>query len=147
MNKSIAAILVAIIALAGIGGFFLLSDDSDTKGQTTTQNTSETESVKDVPAANENTNTPQAALPNSVEIENMAFKQNNISVKKGTTVTWTNKDDVQHNINPDQPSDSFKGSELLNKGETYSFTFDTAGTYTYHCTPHPFMKGTITVTE
>jgi plastocyanin len=36
-------------------------------------------------------------------------------------------------------------SELLAKGESYSFTFKKAGTYTYHCTPHPYMKGTVVV--
>jgi plastocyanin len=88
----------------------------------------------------------QATATNEVEIEDYAFKPGSITVKKGTTVKWTNKDDVQHDIVADT-SGSGLGSELLSKGQSYSFTFDTAGAFTYHCGPHPYMKGTVTVTE
>ena len=146
MNRTTTAILVAIVAMAGLGVFVLLNK-SDTTEPATTQNTSDTDSINNTPAANTNTTTTQALATDEVEIENSAFKQNNITVKKGATVTWTNKDSVQHTVTPDQASDNFKGSELLSKGESYSFTFNTVGTYAYHCTPHPFMKGTVTVTE
>jgi plastocyanin len=49
---------------------------------------------------------------------------------------------------PDSPSETFPGSNgLLSSGQTYSQTFNTAGEYTYHCTPHSFMKGKVIVTD
>ena len=92
----------------------------------------------------------QAATDNSVsmsegaevEIENFAFTPATITVKVGTTVTWTNKDTVRHTVTSDK---GLFDSGLFGKGESFSFTFTEAGTYTYHCTPHPNMKGTIIV--
>jgi plastocyanin len=84
---------------------------------------------------------------NEVIISDFAFQPSKITIKKGTTVTWTNRDSAHHDITPDQPSDNFKASKLLSKGESYSFTFNTAGHYSYHCSPHPYMKANIEVTE
>lgn len=87
---------------------------------------------------------PAPAAPVSVAISNFAFVPANLTIKKGTTVTWTNTDDAQHTVTGDT---SGPASSLLAKGSTYSFTFAAAGTVSYHCSPHPFMHGTITVTE
>jgi amicyanin len=82
-----------------------------------------------------------------VEIKDFAFSPAAITVKKGTKVTWTNKDSTQHNISPDTETADFKASELLAQGESYSVTFNTVGTFSYHCTPHPYMKASVIVTE
>lgn len=87
------------------------------------------------------------AMPNEVFIKDFAFAPGERTVKKGTKVTWTNKDSARHDISPTSGGSDFKASELLAKGESYSFTFNTAGTYTYKCSPHPYMKGTVVVTE
>lgn len=84
---------------------------------------------------------------NQITYEGFAVTQPLIRVKKGTTVTWTNKDDAKHDVTPDMPTAEFKEGPLFGKGETYSMTFNVAGTYSYHCSPHPYMKGTIEVTE
>jgi plastocyanin len=89
-----------------------------------------------------------AAVPatdaKEVAIQGFAFSPATIKVKKGTTVTWTNKDAVKHTVT----ADSGKwGSNLLANGETYSYKFDNVGSFSYHCTPHPSMKGTVEVTE
>lgn len=78
----------------------------------------------------------------SVEIKDFAFGPKTITVKKGTTVTWTNQDSIKHNAAADDGS--FK-TELMAKGESQSITFDKVGIYNYHCTPHPNMKATIIV--
>ena len=83
----------------------------------------------------------------SVHIRNSSFVPANITIKKGTRVTWVNDDTTQHNVVAD---DSVTGglptqNNLLAKGASYSFTFNTAGTFDYHCMPHPFMTGTVTV--
>lgn len=89
----------------------------------------------------------EAVTTETVAIRDFAYTPATITVKKGSTVTWTNNDAMQHDVMPDAESDDFMGSKLLSKGESYSFTFDTPGTYTYHCSPHTYMKGTVIVTE
>jgi plastocyanin len=64
-------------------------------------------------------------------------------VKAGTTVTWTNKDDIPHGIA--SSNSAFKKSQALDTDESYSFTFTTAGTYQYFCYLHPHMVGSIVV--
>jgi len=68
-----------------------------------------------------------------------------LSIKVGTTVTWTNKDAVAHTVTSDDGT-SFNSGNLAN-GQTLSFTFNTPGSWTYHCAIHPSMKGTITVSS
>lgn len=81
-----------------------------------------------------------------VLIEDFSFKPAELKIKTGTTVNWTNNDDVAHDVDSDT-EDGLLQSELLERGESYSFKFDKAGTYNYHCHPHPFMKATVVVSE
>lgn len=84
----------------------------------------------------------------AMDIKNFDFEKQTLKVKAGTTVTWTNRDDAKHDVNPDQSSSDFEGSgKLLAQGESYSYTFQKPGTYTYHCTPHPYMKASVEVVE
>lgn len=80
---------------------------------------------------------------NTVNIKSFVFTPSAISVKVGTTVTWTNQDDVPHTVTIDN-GDGPK-SKNLSKGDTYSYTFSKAGTYSYHCEIHPSMHGTVEV--
>jgi plastocyanin len=76
-----------------------------------------------------------------VTIDNFTFNPQRLTVKAGTTVTWTNQDDIPHTIvNPPV----FR-SKPLDTEQSYSFTFTTPGTYTYFCSLHPHMTGTIVV--
>ena len=84
----------------------------------------------------------EAVQQTSVEIKNFAFGPKTLTVKRGTTITFTNQDSVGHTATADNGN---FGTEILTKGESESVTFDKAGTYTYHCTPHPYMKATIVV--
>src|ERR671932_176884 len=77
-----------------------------------------------------------------VSIENFAFDPPNISVAPGTTVTWVNNDSVPHTTTA---NDETWDSETLQPGESFSFTFDTPGTFPYFCEIHPFMMGNVTV--
>ncbi len=90
--------------------------------------------------------TPQSGEV-AVAISDYTFGPAKVTVKKGSKVTWTNQDGVEHDISPDKTTTEFKKSELLGKGKSYSVTFNTVGTYTYHCGPHPYMKGTVEVVE
>ncbi|MCX6758313.1 MAG: cupredoxin family copper-binding protein [Candidatus Nealsonbacteria bacterium] len=76
----------------------------------------------------------------AIAIANFSFQPPALTIKTGTTVVWTNEDPAPHQIK----SDTFNSS-ALSKGETFSFTFVSAGTYDYSCAIHPSMKGQIIV--
>jgi plastocyanin len=86
----------------------------------------------------------------TVTIQNFAFTPATVSIPKGTTVSWVNKDSSNHVIVNDAQGSIAQGalftSNSLLKGESYLFKFETPGTYPYHCSIHPSMKGTIVVT-
>jgi plastocyanin len=84
--------------------------------------------------------TPPAAAKVQINIQNFAFNPAVITVGVGTTVTWTNEDQVAHQV----ASGSFN-SVLLHNGESFSYKFTAAGTYDYHCLIHPSMTGKIIV--
>ena len=80
---------------------------------------------------------------NTVSIDNFSFGPQTLTVKAGTTVTWTNRDDIPHGIA--SSNNAFKKSGALDTDDSYSFTFTTPGTYQYFCYLHPHMVGSIVV--
>jgi plastocyanin len=90
------------------------------------------------------TQTP-AAGGNTIAIRNFAFSPSTLTVKAGTTVTWTNDDSPPHQLASDAGAPVAFSSPSLANGASFPFTFSQAGTYPYHCTIHPSMKGTIVV--
>ncbi|MGE7434053.1 cupredoxin domain-containing protein [Kitasatospora sp. NPDC001175] len=86
------------------------------------------------------------AATDSVAIKNFAFAPAAITVKAGTTVTWTNQDTDAHTVTSQNKAGALN-SQALNTGQSYSYTFTTPGTYGYLCTIHPFMTATVTVTQ
>jgi plastocyanin len=84
-----------------------------------------------------------APAPTTVSIDNFTFTPQQLTVKAGTTVTWTNKDDIPHGIAA--ANNAITRSKALDTDDSYSFTFTTPGTYTYFCYIHPHMTGTIMV--
>ena len=93
------------------------------------------------------TTSPHAATSggNAIAIKNFAFDPVPLAVKTGTAVTWTNQDSAPHTIVSDAGSPVPFSSNSLSTGASYSFTFTQPGTYTYHCSIHPSMKGTVVV--
>lgn len=83
---------------------------------------------------------PPAAA--AVTIGNFTFKSQVLTVKAGTTVTWTNGDDIPHTVTSN--TGVFK-SKVLDTGDRFSFTFAKAGQFGYFCSLHPHMTGTIFV--
>ena len=82
------------------------------------------------------------AQATSASIMNFAFAPPTITIAPGTQVQWTNQDGFAHTVTADDGR--FK-SDSIEHSETYSQTFSAAGTYSYHCSIHPFMKGKIVV--
>lgn len=85
-----------------------------------------------------------ASEPASVEIAiaSYAFGPDSITVAPGTTVTWVNRDDVPHNV---VAADGSFRSAALDTGESFSITFQAAGSFTYFCALHPHMTGQVVV--
>ena len=94
--------------------------------------------------------TQTAGGGSAITIQNFAFIPASVTIARGTMVTWTNQDSVDHQIINDAVGQNAQGalfeSNPLPKGATYSFTFTSPGTYPYHCNIHPSMKATIIVT-
>ena len=84
---------------------------------------------------------PARAEDVAVKISNFTFNPPQVTVKAGTTVTWTNEDDIPHTI----VSPPGIRSKPLDSEDKFSFTFTTPGTYKYFCSLHPHMTGTIVV--
>ena len=94
-------------------------------------------------SANLTAQAEEAKLPTAeVKIDNFSFGPVLLTVALGTTVTWTNRDDIPHTIIADDKT--FK-SKALDTDETFSYTFDKPGTYAYFCSIHPHMTGKVVV--
>jgi plastocyanin len=78
----------------------------------------------------------------TVKIVNFTFAPKSVTVKAGTTVTWTNQDDETHTVT--STTKQFK-SKPLDTDDKFTFTFTTPGTYEYFCSLHSYMTGTIVV--
>lgn len=78
----------------------------------------------------------------AVKIDNFSFGPTALTVAVGTTVTWTNHDDIPHTVVSD---DKVFKSKVLDTDQSFSFTFDKPGTYPYFCSLHPKMTGKVVV--
>ena len=77
-----------------------------------------------------------------VKIDNFSFGPAELKVPVGTTVKWTNRDDIPHTV---VSTEKVFKSKVLDTDETFSFTFNQAGTYPYFCSIHPKMTGKVVV--
>ena len=91
------------------------------------------------PGSSANTAEPASA---EVKVDNFSFGPATLTVAVGTTVTWTNRDDIPHTI---VSTDKVFKSKVLDTDEKFSFTFSKAGTYPYFCSIHPKMTGSVVV--
>lgn len=135
-------ILVIVLAVALVGGgayWFVNRNDSDTADDHT-HTTNEPHSHEE-----DETTGVEPTATDKVGITEYSYMPANITVKKGTTVTWTNNDSVAHTVTSSEGSLMDSGD--MEKGDTYSVTFNEVGTFDYFCEPHPYMTGSVTVTE
>lgn len=135
MKKALPIVVVAVVVIAGLAAFLSMHKN----------NTKSASNMNTMSSSNQSTSS-QPEATNKVSIANFAFSPANITVKKGTTVTWTNQDSIAHTVTETDGKTGPNSGDLA-KGKSYSFTFDTVGTFKYHCTVHPDMVGTVTVTE
>ena len=133
-NKNVWIVAGAIVVIGALVAMFAVNNNSGSMD------------MSKMSGASESSNS-SAVSTNTVSIKNYIFTPATIKVKVGTMVTWTNTDAVSHNIVADKLSSDAPNTKLFAKGESVSFTFNKAGTYAYHCFPHPYMHGTVVVTE
>ena len=149
MNKRTIGMVLVAVALIAIGGIAVATQQSQRKTQPANQTAHDATNSDSQHKEDEKKESGSEDLTNQTEvfidIKDFVFTKKDITIKKGTKVTWINQDTVKHNAF----SDDSKGpkGELLAKGESYSFTFDEVGTTNYYCTPHPYMKGIVNVVE
>ena len=137
MRGASITILIVLVALV-VAAFLIFSGDNqqqDSPQNQVPENNSQTETPTDT-----GQNSPQTY---NVEIRNFAFAPSTLDVKVGDTITWTNKDNMQHTVTSNSGNEL--DSQYLSNGNSYSHTFTQTGTFAYHCTPHPYMKGTVIV--
>jgi plastocyanin len=85
----------------------------------------------------------------TVAIKTFLFRPTDLVIPAGTKVTWNNGDEIEHTITsgtPDSASSAFNG-KLGTQGASFAHTFTRAGTFSYFCDRHHFMRGTIRVTS
>ena len=85
---------------------------------------------------------PTAPTTHYIDIENFAFSPSSITINVGDTIIWTNNDAASHTVTSD---DGLFNSGGISQSNTWSYTFNSAGTFGYHCAPHPGMTGTVIV--
>lgn len=150
--KKVAVAVIVLVVLVGGGIFFASRNKSSNSAASagSTANQSAMSNMSNMSNSTSSSSTSsqssQAVATDKVTIQNFAFSPAAITVKKGTAVTWTNQDSVAHTVQETDGQDGPKSSDL-NQGASYTFTYNTVGTFKYHCSIHPNMIGTVTVTE
>lgn len=129
MKKSVLITYAILAVLIILGGIYYFSQNSL---KTSTS-----------PAAEITTPSGSNVTVYYINISGYSFNPSIITISKNNIVVWTNQDPTTHTVTFD--SKEVMGSQGLGKGETYQNMFKTAGTYTYHCSIHTSMKGTIIV--
>ena len=86
----------------------------------------------------------QKGSTTDVKIDNFSFEPAGLTVPVGTTVIWTNRDDIPHTVVSNDDPKAFK-SKVLDTDEKFSFTFSKVGTYPYFCSIHPKMTAKVIV--
>lgn len=130
---------IIVVAVAGVIIFNSFKASAPETEQSTNQ----------APTPTPDFGTPQAQIT-EVVIKDRAYSPSSITIKKGTTVKWVNKDAMGHNVVSD--GDALAGgppkeAPLLGRDQVFEFTYNTEGIFSYHCTPHPDMTGTVEVIQ
>jgi amicyanin len=147
MKKTPLIIVAAVAVVVVLAGIISVAGNKDSSSSTSTSDSMTSSDMnREMTGSDASAKAPANAVEaTEVSIEDYKFGPQDIKVKVGTTVTWTNNDSVRHNvagINNDLPE-----GKLIGRGETYTYTFKKAGVYNYLCTPHPYMKASVTVVE
>lgn len=153
MNKKLLGVLVTVVAVLAVVGVVAVNNKDSNSSTASGANSTSMESMNGMGnsmggnTSNSSQDKNAVVETDKVTMEDFAFVPAKIKVKKGTTVTWTNKDSARHDVAPDNPTAEFTEGQLIGQGENYSFTFNEVGTFSYYCSPHPYMKASVEVVE
>ncbi len=136
----IVAIAVIVILVVIAVYYFSMSGGNN---QSTPTGSTNPASSPTPPSSTNSGQTQPTSKTYNVGIQNLAFSPQSLAINAGDTVIWTNKDSVSHTITSDSGTELNSG--IISNGETYSHTFNTAGTFNYHCSIHTSMKAKIIV--
>lgn len=126
MNKNIIIAVVIVVVVVG-GGFYLMQSQQKDDGQETTTTTPETQET-------------------AIEIEDFKHSPSTLTVKPGEKIKITNRDVAGHSVTSDDATSFDSG--IVSQNQTIEITAPTEpGSYPYHCTPHPSMRGTLVVEQ
>lgn len=143
--KTGSVVLLVIIGILLVGGIIYFSMQSQqVVGQVTGNNQNSTVTTSMTPDTNPAVSV-STGVKYDVNIMSFAFSPQTLTISPGSTVIWTNSDSVAHTVVSDTGNEI--DSPNLAQGESYSHIFTIPGTYTYHCSIHPSMTGTIVVTS
>ena len=134
MNNNVKIGILALIVIAGMGFYYWkinMSKQMMMEGKPTP-----------TPLFVQGDEMKPPGTKQDITIQNFAFSPAELRIKKGETVVWTNKDSATHTVTALDGSFDSKG---LNNAQTFSFTFENAGTFEYKCSFHSNMKATIIV--
>ena len=138
--------ILALLALAG--GAYAFFSPGTPADRTLTNNPASTP-VSPGPNNNGSNSAPnspdtsQSTVAGTIYIKDKIFAPPQISIPKGSAVSWVNNDNIEHTVTIDQGNGPRSGN--IAPGVTYSYTFETAGSFQYHCDIHRSMRGTIVV--
>ena len=150
-NKFLWIVFIAVVVVALVGAYFYYQSanrvSANYPGTNTGVNTQLPTNTGGNTGGGSNTNGGDSIfIPTDnydIAIKSYTYDPQEITIKVGNTIKWTNMDNVQHTITSNPGKEL--NSTTLNKGDSYSHTFDKAGVYYYYCTFHPSMQGKITV--
>lgn len=102
-----------------------------------------TDTILAIPSVNYSINEDKSLVaPTDITIDSSTYSSSSVTISAGETVRFTNNDSMKHTATAD---DASWGTGTLNQGDTFTKRFSTPGTYTYHCSYHSTMTGTIIV--
>jgi plastocyanin len=135
-------LLVLLIACLALGLTFAAcgddDDDDDGGGSAGTTTTEQTDTGAAPPSGG-------GGGATTVDMKDIKFVPKDVTVKAGTTITWTNSDEVPHTVTKDGGPGGQFDSGNIEPGATFELTADVPGTVDYVCTIHPGQAGTFTV--
>jgi plastocyanin len=137
LRTSRSLLLSAAVLIGGLGAACSDGGDDDAVDAGGSEQSSDETTTTEMPAA-------PAEGDQTVSIADYTFDPDALTVKVGTTVTWTNTDDVEHTVTAD---DGTFDTEKLGNDASGEYTFDQTGTYSYKCDIHSYMEGTVDVVE
>lgn len=151
MNRNLLVALAVVVLIVIVGGFFYLqnNENSSSPSPSPTQEATQNPTPSPSPEASVSATPDNSAEEASVSATQAGFVPQSLTVKSGTTVTWTNNSGVSSNVSsanhPTHALWPFLNLGTFGQGQSISVVFDALGTYTYHNHLVPSQKGTVIV--